>query len=251
MTRVVFMAKETFSSVRALLYLCKSNEIKVVGAIVRKRDSVLRKICKENDIKVFTEEELRMLYAADNINVDYILSFYWKKVKEDILGIPKSGSINFHPGPLPEARGSGYHIAILENWGYFGVTAHYMDTEFDTGEIIECRRFKIDENVLNIDLVRMTHEHLYWLFVDIMQQIINGNELSRLKQTEGRYFSLCELEQSKLIQPEESIDDIDRKIRAFWNPPYSGAQIEIKGKKYTVVDEGILNWIALHIKNQY
>ncbi len=249
MIRVVFMAKETFSSVHALEYLRRSNEIEVVGAVIRKRDSILQRICKDSDIEVFTEDELRTLYSANNISVDYILSFYWKKVKEDILEIPKYGGINFHPGPLPEARGSGYHIAILENWGYFGVTAHYMDKEFDTGEIIECRKFKIDENILNIDLVRITHEHLYQLFVDIMQQIISGNELERSKQNEGRYFSLYELEQSKLIQPCESIDDIDRKIRAFWNPPYSGAQVEIKGKKYTVINEEILKWIAQYIKD--
>ena len=56
-----------------------------------------------------------------------------------------------------------------------------------------------------------------------------------------------ELEESKLIRQNEDTQDISKKIRAFWNPPYSGAQIEIKGKRYTVIDEGILDWIAQHI----
>ena len=249
MISVIFMAKETFSSKCALEYLCSSSEIKIAGAVIRENDLTLKNICTKNNISVLTEEGLRDLYNSGMMEADYILSFYWKRIKKDLLEIPCKGSINFHPGPLPEARGSGYHMAIIEKWGYFGVTAHYMDEEFDTGEIIECRRFEIDENILNRDLVQITHEHLYQLFVDIMQQIINGYELKKEKQAKGRYYSLRELEQSKLIRPEEKTDDIDRKIRAFWNPPYSGAQIEIKGKKYTLINESILNWIALHIKN--
>lgn len=250
MINVVFMAKETFSSKSALEYLCCRCEIKVACAVIRASDLTLQDICKNNGVSILTEEELIDLHNKGEIEADYILSFYWKKIKKDILAIPKNGSINFHPGPLPEARGSGYHMAIMENWGYFGVTAHFMDEEFDTGEIIECRRFKISEDILNIDLVKMTHEHLYQLFTDIIQQIINGVALKKEEQEEGRYFSLCELERNKLVQPDESIDEIDRKIRAFWNPPYSGAQIEIKGRRYTLVNECVLEWVAQHINKK-
>jgi len=35
-------------------------------------------------------------------------------------------------------------------------------------------------------------------------------------------------------------DDIDLKIRAFWFPPYNGAYIEVKGNKYTLINNFIL-----------
>ena len=164
------------------------------------------------------------------------------------MAIPTKGSINFHPGPLPEARGSGYHMAILEDWGYFGVTAHYMDEEFDTGPIIECRHFPISKDIVNKDLVRMTHEQLYKLFVDIVMKIVDEEMLETKEQTDGNYFSLQQLEESKLIDSNDRIEDIDRKIRAFWNPPYSGAQIYVNGKKYSIINEQILEWIADNIK---
>jgi len=96
-------------------------------------------------------------------------------------------------------------------------------------------------------LVTITHEELYKLFEEIVEKILNEETLKKIIQTDGRYFSLNELEQSKFIQGDESIEDIDKKIRAFWNPPHSGAQIKLRGKKYTIINEEILEWIARKI----
>lgn len=243
MLKIIFMAKETESSKAALKYLLNTHT-DIVRAVIRKNDKILQSMCREYNINVCTETELLNDYEKNELSADYIFSFYWKKISKEILEIPVKGSINFHPGPLPEARGSGYHMAILENWGYWGVTAHFMDTEFDTGPVIECRRFKISETIINKDLVNMTHEQLYCLFKDILDQIKEEKNFEIAVQKEGRYFSLSDLEGRKLIQESDNEEEIDRKIRAFWNPPYSGAQIEIKGKRYTLIDQRILDWIA-------
>lgn len=114
--RIIFMAKETKSSTAALQYLV-NKKIEIVRAIIRDEDDGLRIICESNHIMMCNEEELLADYKNGKLRADYILSFYWKKVGREVLRIPNKGSINFHPGPLPEARGSGYHVAILENWG--------------------------------------------------------------------------------------------------------------------------------------
>lgn len=248
MIKIIFMARETESSKAAFKYLLEK-DIDIVRAVIRKNDRILQSICKEHNIVTCTESDLLEDYKQKTLTADYIFSFYWKKIRQEILDIPVKGSINFHPGPLPEARGSGYHMAILENWGYWGVTAHFMDAEFDTGPIIECRRFKIDDNIVNKDLVNMAHERLYWLFKDIIVSIIKGEELKATIQKGGKYYSLPDLENKKLILENDNDVEIDRKIRAFWNPPYSGAQIEIKGKRYTIINEEILNWISKRIDN--
>ena len=94
----------------------------------------------------------------------------------------------------------------------------------------------------------ISHEQLYKLFVDIVMKIVDEEMLETKEQTDGNYFSLQQLEESKLIDSNDRIEDIDRKIRAFWNPPYSGAQIEVNGKKYSIINEQILEWIADNIK---
>ena len=57
------------------------------------------------------------------------------------------------------------------------------------------------------------------------------------KMNGGRHLSRKEMEELKHIQPG---DNIDNKIRAFWFPPYDGANIEIDGGRYTVVNRSIL-----------
>ena len=44
------------------------------------------------------------------------------------------------------------------------------------------------------------------------------------------------------INPET--DDVDAKIQAFWFPPHEGAYVEIGEKRYTLVNEVVLNSIS-------
>ena len=50
-------------------------------------------------------------------------------------------------------------------------------------------------------------------------------------------FPEFKLEEMKEIQVGE---DIERKIRAFWYPPYDGAYVLIGNQKYTVVSRSVL-----------
>ena len=242
--KVLFLAKQTFSSLKALDFIIENkNQLQVTFAVLRKGDKELIEKCLKANIPVGSEEELLSMYDAGKIEADYLFSFYWKLVKEPTLKIARLGNINFHPGPLPEARGSGYHAAILDDWGYWGVTVHYMDKTFDTGDIIECYRFPIDKNIVNRDLVDLTHRELYCLFCDTINKILAGERPVGRVQENGKYYSLSELEKTKIILDGETSEKIDRKIRAFWNPPYSGAQVLINGKYYTVINDTILQWI--------
>ena len=35
-------------------------------------------------------------------------------------------------------------------------------------------------------------------------------------------------------------DDLDRKLRAFWYPPWPGAVVEVDGRDLTLVDDELL-----------
>ena len=57
----------------------------------------------------------------------------------------------------------------------------------------------------------------------------------------GRYISRAQMEEMKEIKDD---DDIDTKIRAFWFPPYLGAYMSKNGKKYTLINDKILNGLS-------
>jgi methionyl-tRNA formyltransferase len=43
----------------------------------------------------------------------------------------------------------------------------------------------------------------------------------------------------------DSAEEIDKKINALWFPPYHGASIVIDGKRYSLVNDEILNKLAM------
>ena len=57
----------------------------------------------------------------------------------------------------------------------------------------------------------------------------------------GRYVSRDAMEAMKQIHDG---DDVEKKIRAFWFPPYDGAYVEIDGQKYTVINRQLLEEVA-------
>lgn len=67
-------------------------------------------------------------------------------IKPAILKIPDQGTINCHPGLLPTLRGSA-----SVGWALYkdlpqGATAHYVDPEIDTGDIITSRQLPVYRN---------------------------------------------------------------------------------------------------------
>ena len=68
-----------------------------------------------------------------------------------------------------------------------------------------------------------------------------GAELPREPQGEGRYVSRAELEELRVVRPG---DDLERKLRAFWYPPWPGAVVDVDGRRLTLVDDALLGELA-------
>lgn len=58
------------------------------------------------------------------------------------------------------------------------------------------------------------------------------------------YYNRQNLIEDKRIKPGDSLEEINRKIEAFWFSPYEGATIELNGETFTLVNSTILNKIA-------
>jgi methionyl-tRNA formyltransferase len=180
---------------------------------------------------------------SSSLKFDLVVSYvYWKILKKPLIQAPRLGILNFHPAPLPDLRGvGGFNLAILENHKTFGVTVHYMDEGIDTGPVIEVDRFSIDaKSETAQSLEKKSHKRMVELFKKTLNRVKKEGILPSKTMTGGRHLSRQEMEELKNIQPE---DDVDAKIRAFWFPPYDGAYVEINGKKYTLVNRGILEQI--------
>lgn len=197
------------------------------------------------DLPLYTYEEACEAIEAGRLSFDFAVSFvYWRIIKEPLLSHPPLGIINFHPAPLPEYKGTaGYNLAILDGLDEWAVSAHYIDAGIDTGGILDVFRFSIDpEEETARTLERKSMDFLLSLYKKTLRRVARAEgALPTTPNEGGRYVARKEMEAMKAVQPG---DDVDRKIRAFWFPPYRGAYVEIDGKPYTLVNEHVLKMLT-------
>jgi methionyl-tRNA formyltransferase len=244
--RVVFMGKSKRSAVRALDLLVERGA-EVVAVVAPEPDRWTREpqrldvAARRLGLPLVSDAEL---YAGPPERVDLVVSFlYWRLIREPLLSVGRIGCLNFHPAPLPDFRGlGGYNVAVLEGLREWGVSCHFVDERFDTGDLVEVERFPIDPDAhtaLSLDLE--SGDRLVGLFGRVIERALAGEELPREPQGAGRYVSRGEFERLRVVRPG---DDLHRKLRAFWYPPHPGAVLEIDGRRLTLVDDALLGELA-------
>lgn len=244
------MGKCKRSAARALDWLVEQG-VEVVGVVAAAPGPLtvesqrLDLVAERHGIPLMTDDDL---YAAidrgDAPAVDLVVSFlFWKRIRAPLIALGSQGCLNFHPAPLPDYRGlGGYNVAILDGVAEWGVSCHYVDEQFDTGDLVAVDRFAIDpdtETALSLDI--HSQQHLLAQFQRVVGTLLRGEELPRTPQGPGRYVTAAEFEELRVVRPG---DDVDRKLRAFWYPPWPGAVVELEGRRFTLVDEPRLLEVA-------
>ena len=92
-----------------------------------------------------------------------------------------------------------------------------------------------------MSLESKSQQHIDTLYKDIIASVLKYGLLDSKENKGGRYISRAQMEEMKEIKDG---DDIDTKIRAFWFPPYLGAYVSKNGKKYTLINDKILNELS-------
>lgn len=145
------------------------------------------------------------LHPMDSCDV-FVSLMYDKLLHEEYLS--KHKAYNFHPGILPEYRGSGaYSWVILNGERETGVTLHEIDKDIDHGGIIDVRKFDIKSTDTAGSLFKQAEKVMFNMFRFWLPRLIRGDYVS-VPQTEaysGVYYRK-ELEREK---------DITRRVRAF------------------------------------
>jgi methionyl-tRNA formyltransferase len=247
--KVVFMGKSKRSAAQALEWLVDRG-VEVVAVVAPEPDESISPAqrldlaAERRGLPLVSDEDL---YADPPDGVDVVISFlFWKLIREPLISLGRVGCLNFHPAPLPDFRGlGGYNVAILEGRDDWGVSCHFVDEEFDTGDVVEVERFPIDpqdETAFSLDL--HSQHRLLGLLQRTIERVLAAEELPRTPLAslgEGRYITREEFERLRVVRPG---DDLDRKLRAFWYPPHPGAVLDVEGRQLTLVDEQLLEDVA-------
>jgi len=122
--------------------------LKKLYTIAKKRNISLSDFCSSKNIPyniIWKKNTKEVADWVEKLNPDLIVVFSMSQLlREDVLNIPRLGTINLHPSFLPDYRGPNPDF-----WQYYdmemnpGATVHYVNAGEDTGDIIYQERVHI------------------------------------------------------------------------------------------------------------
>lgn len=254
---VVYLAKNKRSAARCLEELL-SRGCEVSAVVVGEPSELDHEsqrvdlVAERHGLPLLSEAELYASAPELHGRVDLVLSvLYPRLIRRALIELPRVACLNFHPAPLPDWRGlGGYNLAILERLEEWGASAHFVDERFDTGDIVRVKRFPLDpdaETAWSLDL--LSQEHLFEVFCEVLELALSGEPLPRERQGNGRYVSRADLELLRMVPEDAGAEEIERRIRAFWHPPWPGATIMRGGRAFTLVDQSLLDETARTLRD--
>ena len=193
------------------------------------------------------DKEFTLKLSTFNFQL-FVVVAYGKIIPEDILGMPKSGSINIHYSLLPKYRGaSPVETAILNGETETGVTIQKMAYQMDTGAILAQEKTEIGPDEKAPELKKRLIQIGGKLLVKILPDFVEG-KIKEIPQDESK-ATFCKKikKEDGLIDPAtERPSELYNKFRAyatwprifFFHPPsaHSGGS----GDKRVIITDAVL-----------
>ncbi|MBR4998370.1 MAG: methionyl-tRNA formyltransferase [Clostridia bacterium] len=227
--KIVFFGTGEFSTtiLKGLI-----NDKQNVVAVVTQTDKVnarnnkvvfssIKKYCLENNLPLYQFEKLN-LEGEDvlkSYNPDlFVTASYGQIIKQNILDIPKFGTVNVHASLLPKYRGPApIQGAILNGEKKTGITIMKTDIGCDTGDIYFSREIKIEDD----DTSTSVFNKLATLGVECMAEFLNNFDKYKdahfpQDNSKATYFPMIKKE-DYLLDFNTCSFDLCNKIRALEN----------------------------------
>mgnify|MGYP001277375634 CR=1 FL=1 len=156
------------------------------------------------------------------INADLFVVVAFSILPDNIINLPKYGSINIHPSLLPKYRGSSpIQYVLLNGDNKTGVSLINLNKRIDSGAILAQKTFTVDKN----DNFGYLYEKLSLLgsemLIDTIKEIKNNSSTSII-QDETKKTLAPKIKKSQYkIDWNNSCFQIHNQIRAF--DPFPGA----------------------------
>ncbi|MGB5236663.1 MAG: phosphoribosylglycinamide formyltransferase [Flavobacteriaceae bacterium] len=189
MKRIVLMASGSGSNVENIArFFEEHHSIKVVAVLTNKRDAYVIDRCNKLNISVLyfnrfayshSDIVLNLLKGIDP-HLIVLAGFLWK-VPENIVQSFDGKIINIHPALLPKYGGKGMygryvHEKVKESGdSESGITIHYVDENYDEGNIIFQARVGVENNDSVDDIAEKVHRLEYEHFPKIIEQLLKDS----------------------------------------------------------------------------
>ena len=162
--------------------------------------------------------EKECIEKIKSLNADIgVVCAYDKKFSKEFLSTTKLGYLNCHPSKLPYYRGAmPYFHIIKDGVKQSGITIHFMDENFDTGDIVAQKVFDVMPEETMGTLFNRTN----FMLADTLIEILSQAKFKRTPQIKGIFPTAPKVEGNFKINWNLDIFELDNLIRAC-NPFYN------------------------------
>jgi methionyl-tRNA formyltransferase len=175
-----------------------------------------------------------LLEIVTKEDVSYLFNFLSPlKIPIEVLDKIAIYSINFHPAS-PQYPGVGCaSFPIFNEDKEYGVSAHIIEEEYDSGPIIETLYFPILEGEYCDNLFARSLNFSLVLFYSVLLKISSGEEmLETTEKWHRKSMTRKAFEAWMVLNPEDGEEVNLRKIRATQHISFPGPFIEAYGKRF-------------------
>ena len=221
------------------IVLSKKNlNLNVYNFLKKRREKII--LIKKFDNKV--------LNLVKKIKADVFLVCGFPLIFPDnILNLPKFGTINCHSGMLPKYRGgSPLNWQIINNEKKFGISLIKINKHIDRGNILFEKKFILKKNYNINDLHRIANKHFSINIPIAIDLLIRGKNGKKQKEKYSNYFRQRKETDSQINWKKMNSLQVYNLIRAL-NDPFPNAYSFYKNSKIEFKKSKIAN-LKLNLK---
>lgn len=247
----VFKKRVLFVGIPDMAYICLDGlntvGVNIVGVIGPKKNhptySNFKKFVQLRNLNFIEHDRLDdtlFIQKIKDLKADIaVVCSFNNKIPKALLDSVKDGFINIHPSLLPDYRGPNpYSSVILNEENETGVTLHFMDENFDTGDIISQKKLFVSK----LETMGTLFNRLNILAFDMLLETFKKYEIMELsgqKQPDGNFKIGNRISDDiMLINYKKPASDIAKLIRAL--NPFILAQTTFRGNIVKVFSSDII-----------
>jgi len=199
----------------------------------------IRTSAQNNGIKTFeyekTPNEPGFIQKIKDLNCDIgVICSFNHKLSKDFLNSTKDGFINCHPSLLPEYRGANPYFHIIKDGKTVsGITLHFADENFDTGEIIAQETFQILKKETMGLLFSRTNFMMAELLAKTLSEYNKTGKILSTPQKEGDFPKAPNVNGEIRINWASDVKITERLIRA--SNPFFSALTNFRGSLIRII----------------
>lgn len=177
------------------------------------------------------------------IQPDYIFSISFPfLIPEEVLAYGSHKFINFHPGPLPQYRGVMPIFEVLKNQeAQTAICAHFMNAEFDEGDIIFNDPITIEDGDTYGKLTVKLSHRLSNVVLNVANMIQFGSKIPSIPQDENKayYYEKPQFSDTYINWKRMSAYEIVSLTNAC-NPWNIGADASLLGEQVKIIKSNVI-----------